>query len=44
MADEGTESVDFWVELEEAEQTVERWPPWQQRYDADLHYEQDPPQ
>ncbi|HKO55694.1 MAG TPA: hypothetical protein VJ276_07425 [Thermoanaerobaculia bacterium] len=42
MADEGSEPVDLWGVLEEAEQTVEGWPPWQKRYDADVHYESDP--
>ena len=38
MADEApqSQSVDFWSELEEAQQTVEQWPDWQQRYDADV--------
>ena len=35
MADD----VDFWEVLDEAEQTVHAWPPWQQRYEADVHYE-----
>ena len=39
MADEAPQSVDFWSELEEAQQTVEQWPDWQQRYDADVHGE-----
>ena len=33
------QSNDFWNELEEAGQSVEKWPPWQQRYEADVHYE-----
>ena len=39
MADEAPQpqSVDFWSELEEAHQTVEQWPEWQQRYEADVH-------
>ena len=37
MADEAPQSVDFWSELEEAQQTVEQWPDWQQRYEADVH-------
>jgi hypothetical protein len=41
MAD-GSESIDFWDVLDEAEQTVERWPSWQQEYDADVYYEDDP--
>jgi len=32
MADD----VDFWEVLDEAEQTVQSWPPWQQRYEADV--------
>lgn len=41
MAEEASKAgvVDFWGELEEAEQTVEDWPAWQQRYDADPNYE-----
>ena len=34
MADD----VDFWEVLDEAEQTVQAWPPWQQRYEADVFY------
>ena len=39
MADEApqSQSVDFWSELEEAHQTVEQWPEWQQRYEADVN-------
>ncbi|HEX8152359.1 MAG TPA: hypothetical protein VF698_04495 [Thermoanaerobaculia bacterium] len=43
MADEVPESVDLWDVLEEAEQTVERWPAWQRRYDADDYYDEDAP-
>jgi len=43
MADEAPQSVDFWSELEEAQQTVEQWPDWQQRYDADVHSESPTP-
>lgn len=39
MADEASKSVDFWSVLEEAKQTVESWPEWQQRYEADIYYE-----
>lgn len=39
MAGARAESVDFWEVLEEAELTVERWPAWQQRYAADVFYE-----
>jgi len=42
MSDEVPESVDLWDVLEEAERTVERWPPWQQRYDADIYYDDEP--
>ena len=38
MADEGSEPIDLWGVLEEAEQTVERWPAWQQRYEGDVYY------
>jgi hypothetical protein len=43
MADEVTESVDLWDVLEEAEETVQRWPSWQQQYDADIYYDEDSP-
>ena len=43
MSDEVPESVDLWDALDEAEQTVARWPSWQQGYDADLHYDEDAP-
>jgi hypothetical protein len=43
MSDEAPESVDLWDVLEEAEQTVERWPPWQRQYEADIYYDQDAP-
>ena len=43
MSDQVPEPVDLWDALEEAEQTVARWPSWQQRYDADLHYDEDAP-
>jgi len=39
MANDSFESVDFWAVLDEAELTVESWPAWQQRYQADIHYE-----
>jgi hypothetical protein len=42
MPDEVPQSDDFWNELEDAEQSVEKWPPWQQRYEADIHYEDVP--
>lgn len=41
MADEGSEPVDIWGVLEEAEQTVQGWPDWQQRYEGDVYYEGD---
>jgi hypothetical protein len=37
MADD----VDFWAVLEEAEEIVERWPAWQQRYEADVYGDRD---
>ena len=43
MSDEVPDPVDLWDALEEAEETVARWPPWQQRYDADPHYDEDAP-
>jgi hypothetical protein len=30
---------DFWNVLDEAELTVETWPSWQQKYEADIFYE-----
>jgi hypothetical protein len=42
MADEGSERIDLWGVMEEAEQTVERWPDWQQRYEADVYYDRAP--
>ncbi len=39
MADEASKSVDFWSVLEDAKQTVESWPEWQQRYEADIYYD-----
>ena len=39
MADEASKSVDFWSVLEEAKQTVESWPEWQQRYEANIYYD-----
>lgn len=36
MPDPASQPVDLWALLDEAEETVERWPEWQQRYaDAD---------
>jgi hypothetical protein len=37
MTEEVPQPVDFWDVLDEAEQTVESWPSWQQRYDADVY-------
>lgn len=34
--------VDFWGVLDEAEETVERWPWWKQHYRADVHAEAEP--
>ena len=43
MAEEGSETIDFWGVLEEAEQTVEGWPSWQRQYEADVFREENPP-
>ena len=42
MAGEAPQAGDFWELLDEAEQTVERWPDWQQRYEADVFGEENP--
>ena len=39
MAEESPQPVDFWEVLDEAEETVENWPAWQQRYEADVFAE-----
>ena len=39
MAEEDPQPVDLFEVLEEAEETVEAWPAWQQRYDADIYGE-----
>lgn len=39
MAEEDSQAIDLFEVLEEAEETVETWPAWQRRYDADVHYE-----
>lgn len=39
MAEEDPQPVDFWEVLDEAEVTVEKWPAWQQRYEADVFAE-----
>jgi len=38
MGGEGSE-IDFWDVLDDAEQTVERWPAWQREVEADVYYE-----
>jgi hypothetical protein len=42
MAEEDSQPVDWWEVLDEAEQTVENWPSWQRRYDADVEREAAP--
>lgn len=39
MVEEATLPVDFWSVLDEAQETVEAWPEWQRRYDADVYAE-----
>ena len=39
MAAEDPQPVDLWDVLDEAEATVETWPAWQQRYEADVFQE-----
>jgi hypothetical protein len=39
MAEEDSQPVDLWGVLDEAEETVEKWPAWQQRYEADVYRE-----
>jgi hypothetical protein len=39
MAAEDSQPVDLWDVLDEAEATVETWPAWQQRYEADVFQE-----
>jgi hypothetical protein len=39
MAEEASPPVDFWSVLEDAKETVEKWPDWQQRYEADTSHE-----
>lgn len=41
MAADESQPVDFWNVLEEASETVEAWPAWQQRYEADVFYGED---
>jgi hypothetical protein len=38
MGGEGSQ-IDFWDVLDDAEQTVERWPSWQKDVEADVYYE-----
>jgi hypothetical protein len=33
------DAIDFWATLDDAEETVESWPDWQRRYEADVHGE-----
>lgn len=39
MAEDVPPPVDFWTVLDEAQTTVETWPAWQQRVEADVYYE-----
>lgn len=39
MAEEDPQPVDLFEVLDEAEETVETWPAWQQRFEADIYYE-----
>jgi hypothetical protein len=39
MAEENPQPVDLWEVLDEAVETVEKWPSWQQQYDADVSEE-----
>jgi hypothetical protein len=41
MPEERREAVDFWEELDEAEQTVARWPAWQRGYGVDVLREEE---
>jgi hypothetical protein len=41
MAEDAPPPIDFWTVLDEAESTVETWPDWQQRVEADVYYERD---
>jgi len=43
MTSDVSASVDLWDVLEEAEMTVECWPLWQQRVQADVFCEQELP-
>jgi hypothetical protein len=39
MAEEDSPPVDLWEVLDEAKETVEKWPAWQQRYEADVYHD-----
>ena len=39
MADEVSQSAEFWNVIEEAEQTVAAWPDWKKRYEVDIYYD-----
>jgi len=39
MGGEGSQ-IDFWDVLDDAEQTVERWPSWQKDVEADVYYDE----
>ena len=39
MADEDPQPIDLFEVLDEAEETVEAWPAWQQRFEADIYHE-----
>ena len=39
MGGEGSQ-IDFWDVLDDAEQTVERWPSWQHDVEADVFYDE----
>jgi hypothetical protein len=43
MAEDVPPPIDFWTVLDEAQSTVETWPEWQQRVEADVYYEGDTP-
>jgi hypothetical protein len=43
MTEEVSQPVDLWSVLEEAEETVETWPEWQQQYEADVYYDSSQP-
>ena len=44
MSDEAPDTVDLWDVLDEADEAVRRWPAWQQRYEADVYYDEDAPE